>query len=92
MLEAVAFIDHWLAVAMTRMDIAPNAQTALLIGVSIILVVAALRSLGAVFAGLVIILLVLLLLHRALPGLGMATPQPSPANPTTPHTDGGVGV
>jgi hypothetical protein len=45
-----------------------------------------------VFAGLVIILLVLLLLHRALPGLGMATPQPSPANPTTPHTDGGVGI
>ncbi len=72
-LEAVGFVDGVLGSLMTRMGIDPNAQIALLIGVSVILVVLVIRKLGVLFAALIIILLVLVLAHRVMPGL--AVPQ-----------------
>jgi hypothetical protein len=68
-LEAIGFVDGLLATAMTRIGIPGNAQIALLIGISIILIVLAIRSLGTVLSSLIIVLLVLLLLHKAMPGM-----------------------
>jgi hypothetical protein len=68
---------------MTRMGIDPNAQIALLIGVSVILVVLVIRKLGVLFAALIIILLVLVLAHRVMPG--MTVPQFNlPGQPAAP--------
>jgi hypothetical protein len=85
-LEAVGFVDGVLGSLMTRMGIDPNAQIALLIGVSVILVVLVIRKLGVLFAALIIILLVLLLAHRVMPGL--AVPQFNlPGQPGAPSGD-----
>ncbi len=82
-LEAVGFVDGVLGSLMTRMGIDPNAQIALLIGVSVILVVLVIRKLGVLFAALIIILLVLVLAHRVMPG--MTVPQFNlPGQPAAP--------
>jgi hypothetical protein len=82
-LEFIGWVDGFLATLMTRAGINPNAQIALLIGVSIILAVAAIRRLGRLLTALVIVLLVLLLLHKAMPGMELpgAPPAPAPAPP-----------
>lgn len=65
----IGFIDSFLAAVMASVGIPPNAQLILLVVAAIALVIFAVRALGGVFAGLIIVLLVLLLLHKAFPGL-----------------------
>ncbi len=85
-LEVISFVDAWLGVAMTRIGVPANAQTALLIGISLILVVLAIRRLGGVLAVLIIVLLVLLLLHQAMPGMHVPVyPAPGPPLSGTVH-------
>jgi hypothetical protein len=61
-LQVIGFIDGLFGAALTSIGIAPSAQGPLLIIAAIILAVAALRLLGRLIAGLLIILFVLLLL------------------------------
>ncbi len=70
-LEAVGVVDGFLATIMTRIGINPQAQIALLIAISVLLVVAAIRRLGLLLSALIIVLLVLLLLHQAMPGMSV---------------------
>jgi hypothetical protein len=67
-LELVGLIDGFLASLMARAGIPPNAQVALLLAISIIIVIAAVRKLGTLISVLIIVLLVLLMLHKVLPG------------------------
>jgi len=67
-LELVGLIDGFLASLMTRVGIAPNAQIALLLAISIIIVIAAVRRLGTLLSALIVVLLVLMMLHKVLPG------------------------
>ncbi|MDE8346141.1 MAG: hypothetical protein POH28_08240 [Acidocella sp.] len=86
-MAVTGFIDGLLASAMTAAHVPANAQTILLFIAAACLVVFAIKALGRVLAALVIVLLVLLLLHKTDPGLGM--PQGHvPAwmtMPTAPH-------
>ncbi len=68
-MEVIGFIDSLLARVMTALHVPANAQIILLVVAALYLAVMAIRALGSVFATLIIILLVLLLLHRALPGM-----------------------
>ncbi len=68
-LAGVGIIDGFLAKLMTSAGVDPNLQVIILVCVAVLLVIAAVRSLGAVFATLAVMLLVLLLLHRVVPGL-----------------------
>jgi hypothetical protein len=65
----IGFIDRFLAALMTSAGIPPNAQLILLVVAVVVLVIFAVRALGGVFAGLIIVLLVLLLLHKVFPGM-----------------------
>jgi len=91
-LEAVGVVDGVLGSIMTRIGVPPGAQIALLLGISVILVVFAIRKLGMLFAALIIVLLVLLLMHKALPGITVSPPNiqivppAAPAAPGTVHT------
>jgi hypothetical protein len=68
-MECIGFLDGWLARVMTALHVPANAQIILLVVAAIWLAVLAIRALGGVFAALIIVLLVLLLLHQALPGM-----------------------
>jgi hypothetical protein len=87
-MTVISFIDGLLAGLMTSVGIPPNVQIILLAAAAIALVVMAVRALGGLFATLIAVLLLLLLLHLADPGLGM--PQghvPTWLNPPAqPHT------
>ena len=85
----IGFIDGMLAALMSSAGIPPNVQLILLVVAALILVVYAVRALGGIFAGLIVVLLILLVLSKAFPG--MHVPQghvPSrltpPAQPHTP--------
>jgi hypothetical protein len=66
-MEAVGFVDSFLATLMTRAGVPPNAQIILLVVAAIWLMVMAFRLLGRVFAALIIVLLILLVVHRLFP-------------------------
>ena len=68
-MEAIVLVDSFLASVMTSLGINPQAQTAILIGVVLLLVIAAVRALGSVVSVLIIVLLFLLLAHRVMPGM-----------------------
>jgi hypothetical protein len=65
----IAFIDSFLAALMNSAGIPPNVQLILLVVAAVILVIVAVRALGRVFAGLIIVLLLLLVVHKAFPAL-----------------------
>jgi len=68
-MEGIGFLDGVLASVMTALHVPANAQIILLVVAAVWLAVLAVRALGGVFAALIIVLLVLLLVHRVLPGL-----------------------
>jgi len=65
----VGFIDGFLASLMNAAHIPPQAQLIILLVAAIIIMAYAIRALGGLFAVLLVILLALLLLHQAFPGL-----------------------
>ncbi len=65
----IGFIDGILAALMSSAGIPPNVQLILLAVAALILVVYALRAFGGIFAGLIAVLLVLLVLNKAFPGM-----------------------
>ena len=65
----IGFIDRFLAAQMTSAGIPPNVQLIVLVAAAVVLVIFAIRALGGVFAGLIIVLLVLLLLYKVFPGM-----------------------
>jgi len=67
----IGFIDSLLAGLMTSAGIPPNVQGILLVVAALILVVFALRAFGRVFAALIIVLLVLLVVHKMVPGVAV---------------------
>lgn len=83
-MEGIGFVDGLLARVMTALHVPANAQIILLVVAAVWLAVLAIRALGGVFAALIIVLLVLLLLHQALPG--MKPPQAHFPAPTTGQT------
>ncbi len=68
-MQCIVFLDGLLARVMTALHVPGNAQIILLVVAAVWLAVLAMRALGRVFAALIIVLLVLLLLHQAMPGL-----------------------
>jgi hypothetical protein len=68
-LEGIGFIDALLAGLMTSAGLPANLQVALLIVVAIMLMIFAIRVLGGIFSFLLIVLLVLLIAHRLVPGM-----------------------
>jgi hypothetical protein len=68
-MEFIGFVDGLLGSLMTALHVPENAQLILLVVVALWLVVLAFRALGGVFGALLLVLLVLLLLHQALPGM-----------------------
>ncbi len=68
-MTVIGFLDALLAGLMSAVGIPPNVQFILLAVAAIMLVIAALRALGGLFAALIVVLLVLMLLHRLNPGL-----------------------
>src|SRR6202044_1389612 len=65
----IGFIDRVLSAQMTSAGIPPHVQLIVLVGAAGVLVIFAIRALGGVFAGLIIVLLVLLLLYKVFPGM-----------------------
>jgi len=83
-MEVIGFIDHLLAHLMTALHVPANAQIILLVVAALYLAVMAIRALGGVFAALIIALLVLLLLHQAVPGMKIPPARlPGPTPQTT---------
>lgn len=83
-MDAIAFIDRLLAHVMTALHVPTNAQIILLVVAALYLAVMAIRALGGVFAALIIALLILLLLHQAVPGMKIPPAHlPAPPPPTT---------
>ena len=68
-MEVIGAIDGLLAALMTSAGIPPQVQLILLIAMALVLVIAAIRLLGGIFAGLIVVLLVLLVVHQLLPGM-----------------------
>lgn len=77
-LSAAGAVDVFLQGAMRHAGIDGAHQPLILIVVALLIVIALLRSLGGVFSGLILILLVLMLLRWALPGLQMPPPSSVP--------------
>jgi hypothetical protein len=67
--EAVTFIDAFLASLMSSAGIPASLQLVILIIAAIIIMAFAIRALGGLFVGLLLVLLVLLVLHKAFPGM-----------------------
>ena len=63
-------IEHVLRDALAPMGIGAQGQSAILLLVAVVLIVGAIRLFGGIFALLITIVLVLLMLHILLPGLG----------------------
>ncbi len=68
-LEAIGIIDAFLAALMTAAGMPPNVQLVVLIVAALLLMVFAIRVLGGIFGVLLIVLLMLLIMHRLLPGM-----------------------
>ena len=88
-MTVIGFIDSLLAGVMSSAGIPPNVQIILLAVVAVLLAVYAIRALGGIFAGLIILLLVLMLAQKIFPGLQMHQGHtPSWLNPPAqPHTN-----
>ena len=67
----VGVIDGFLASLMTSAGLPPLLQVLILAGAALWLVVMAIRALGRVFAVLIVILLLLLVVHRIMPGMAV---------------------
>lgn len=72
--EFVGFIDGWVARLMLSVGIPPGVQLLILIVVAIVVIAYVFRVLGRLLAGLVLVLLVLLVLHKAFPDV-QVSPQ-----------------
>ena len=72
----VGTVDDTLGMAMTSVGIDPNWQLSILLVLTAALVVFVMRVLGGLLGWVVLLLLVLLLLHRIVPG--MVTPAIMP--------------
>jgi hypothetical protein len=70
-LGAIGVFDAFLAALMTSAGLPPNLQILVLVVVAIMLVVFAIRLLGPILSFLLIILLILLIAHRLVPGMQM---------------------
>jgi hypothetical protein len=70
-LEAIGVADVFLAGLMRGAHVPPNLQIAVLIIVALMLVAFAIRTLGRIFAVLLIVLLVLLIADRMHPGMAI---------------------
>jgi hypothetical protein len=69
--EFIGFIDAFLASLMAAAGIPPSIQLIILIIAAIIIMAYAIRALGGLFIALLLVLLVLLVLHKAFPGAHM---------------------
>jgi hypothetical protein len=70
-MELIGIIDGFLASLMSSAGLPPLLQVLILIGAALWLVVMAIRALGRVFAVLIVILLLLLVVHRIMPGMAV---------------------
>ena len=77
-LSAAGAVDVFLQSVMQHAGIDSARQPLILIVVALLVVIAFLRAFGGVFSGLILILLVLMLLHWAIPGLHMPPPSSVP--------------
>jgi hypothetical protein len=66
-LLGVAVADHWARGVLLRFGVAPQMQTAILIGLSILLLVAAVRLFGGIVRVLCVVALVLLAVELVVP-------------------------
>jgi hypothetical protein len=80
-MDVIGVIDSYLADMMSYAGLPPLIQTIILIAVAIWLIVLAIRLLGGVFSGLIIVLLVLLVLHRVFPHLELPPPNHATQDP-----------
>jgi hypothetical protein len=67
--ELLAIVDLYLGKWMTAAGVGPQMQLFIMLFVSVLILIAALRTVGPVLSTLVLILLVLLLLHRVIPSM-----------------------
>ncbi|HUW80552.1 MAG TPA: hypothetical protein VMV54_06605 [Acidocella sp.] len=72
----VGTVDDTLGMAMTSVGIDPNWQLSILLVLTAALVVFVMRVLGGLLGWVVLLLLVLLLLHRIVPGMVTPTIMP----------------
>jgi flagellar biosynthesis protein FliP len=77
-LSAAGAIDGFLQNVMQHAGVDSARQPLILIVVALLIVIALLRALGGVFSGLILILLILMLLRWAVPGLHMPPPSSVP--------------
>ena len=67
----IAAVEHVLREALIPTGIGRDGQNLVLLAVAVLLIIAAIRLFGGIFAVLISIVLVLLILHVLLPGLGV---------------------
>jgi hypothetical protein len=87
-MTVIGVIDSYLSAIMTYAGLPPLFQTIILIAVALWLIVLAVRLLGGVFSGLIIVLLLLMVLHRLFPHLEILPPNTH----TTPEPAGAVHI
>jgi drug/metabolite transporter superfamily protein YnfA len=68
-MAAIALIEGFLRNLMTQLGLSAQLQSAVLIVVAILLILAAVRSFGRLFGALITIFLILAVVHVLLPGL-----------------------
>ncbi len=67
LLAAVVAIELWLRTQFTLLGLPPVIQTALMVGVAVMLILAALRLFGGLIRVAVVVLLLLVVIHVVLP-------------------------